>query len=912
MLTLELLGPARVRRDGDVVTRFRSRKALVLLAVLAGSPGPVLRSSLVALLWPDSPPQAGRAELSRLLFDLRQRLGAALTADRHTVSLAGDDVEHDLDRLEQAVAARTPAGWAEGVHLYRGPLLADVEVADPELALWLDVERARHARRVSELLERLTSAALGRGDRHGVLTWTQRWLQHDPHDERAHRFRLRELAAAGRAGAALREHQALSDRLVRELGARPDPETERLVDDIRGGRLLPRARRLTPLEAPLTALLGRQALLDRVLDAVTGPDRRLVTLLGPGGVGKTRLAQEVALLVDSSGEAAVALVELAAVNDMAEVPEVLRAALRLEPRGDPVAALVEALAGQPVLLVLDNLEQIPASGTPIRALLHQLPALRVLATSRGPLRIRGELQVPVPPLDADAGAALFTARAQEAGQSTAELRDDPETLAQLCGLLDGLPLAIELAAAQLRRSTAAALLRRLGSDLPDLPALEADRPDRHRSLRATVTWSAELLSGAARTLFADLAVARGGVGEVLARRLAGPEAERLLDELLDAGLLQVQRSDPPRLGLLPTVAAVAHDELVQRGRLDVARDRHAAVLLQLAEESARPGLVGGTDQVDRLSLLEAERDNLRAALQHVGAGPADALPRWVDALIPTWLLRRNPRDAVLWLRAVLERAGELDDRTVAAACSLVVMFAPLVVGSDVEPEATRLEGLRPGPVVDAWRLAARAATAGHRADTAAFAVAAAAAAAAAREAGLPQLELMQRLSLAALDQGDGRTEGRHSAEGLALSIAVDDVVWRPTLLSSVARVALSQGRTTDAARHLTEALGLGRRLGTTSTIRYMLLWAVQLALAVDRPTTGGQLLGAMEVFDHRSSERWLITVRGIRQETRTAVEEALGPAGTAEAVAAGHRLSLTAVIDLVAGLGAAGAPGSPP
>ncbi|MFJ7960187.1 ATP-binding protein [Streptomyces sp. NPDC096319] len=635
-MIFRLLGPLTVTGAAGAVGAPKVRALLARLLLDAGRTVPVER--LVDGLYGDEPPAGVQGALQAQVSRLRRALPPGVTVEfspgGYRLAVADPAADVDVLRFEalaregaRAAAAGDPGRAAallrEGLGLWRGAALADVRDAPfaAGQAARLDALRL-------DAVEEWAAAELAAGGDPAVLVReVERAVRAQPLRERLRGLQMRALGAAGRQAEALAVFEEVRAALAEELGADPSPELSAVhLEVLRGGAAAPE-RACPPLPAPLTDFVGRERERERLAALVTAA--RLVTLVGPGGAGKTRLALEVG--AGLPGE--VRFVDLGAVTGgsgaayggsgvvAGEVAEAFAAALGV--RG--AARLEAALAGRPVLLIADNCEHVVAeTAVLVRRLLAACPGLRVLTTSREALGITGESLLPLGALEPGAAQELFVRRAAAVRPGfTGHAR-----VAELCAGLDGLPLAVELAAARLRTLSVEELADGLGERFELLSRGDRTAPERHRTLRAVVEWSWSLLEPGERELAARLSVFRGGATAETVARVCGADGATLAS-LVEKSLVEVR--DDGRHRMLETIRAYAAERLPHD---DPAPAAHLAHYRDLAE-AADPELRGAA-QLEWLARLDAEDANLRAALRR--AAPEDGL-RLVAALSPYWWLR---------------------------------------------------------------------------------------------------------------------------------------------------------------------------------------------------------------------------------------------------------------------------------
>ncbi|WP_433273919.1 BTAD domain-containing putative transcriptional regulator [Actinosynnema sp. CS-041913] len=660
-----VLGPLAVTADGTPVEIGGTRVRALLIRLALGAGRVVTVEELAHALWPDDKPADEVGAVRSLVSRLRRALPdpAALRSAHggYCLDLPPDAVDaHEFDRLARAARRALASGDAatartlgrEALDLWRGPALADVAGVPFAVGYVAGLDEARLA-----AFEDAAEADLACGPgRHLVTELTDLAARH-PLRERLQALLLRALFAAGRPAEALAAYEDVRRKLADELGADPGPELRETYQEILRAEP-PDQPRAGNLRMPLTSFLGRAEDLDRLDDLVTR--HRLVTLVGPGGAGKTRLATTAAARLPHGAW----LVELAPVTDPADVATAVLGALGLReqrtvdrPVGqlDTMGRLVQTLSRTESVLVLDNCEHlVDAAARLADELLGRCPGLRVLATSREPLGVIGEAIVPVPPLDDPTAVRLLAERAAAVRPGFAVTDDNAPVLAEICRRLDGLPLAVELAAARLRSLTPDQLAARLDDRFRLLTGGSRTALPRHQTLRAVVAWSWDLLTPAERDFAERLTVFPAGIDLEAAEHLAGEDAFDLLTALVDKSLLHVV--DGGRYRMLETIREYGLERLGESGRVRAARAEHAEYYRDLAE-TAEPHL-RGEEQLSWLARLEAERDNVLAALHFAAdCGDADTAVRIAAAMSMFWTMRGNRADSVGWFRLALAVPG---------------------------------------------------------------------------------------------------------------------------------------------------------------------------------------------------------------------------------------------------------------
>ena len=624
-----LLGPLFVSTDGEPIALGGQKRRALLAVLLLEANQVVSRDRLIDALWGEDPPETARNTIQVYISQLRKLLpdGALETAPPgYRLVIEADSVDlFEFMRLSEegriALRAADAAGAADALRaalaLWRGAPLADLPWEPFAQAEIVRLEELRLA-----ALEDRIEADLALG-RHGQLVIElERLVAEQPFRERLRAQLMLALYRSGRQTDALAVYQRGRRTLVDELGIEPSESLRHLERAILAhdpALNVTQAGAMSPRRAPTppTPLLGRERELASLADVVRQEDTRLVTLTGTGGIGKTRLALELVRRLAPEFRHGSAVASIATLREPTLVAGAILEALGIPEVGsNPEEEVIRALADSELLLLIDNFEQVLPAASSIARLLDGTPGLKVIVTSRAPLRVAAEREVPVPPLADDEAAELFIARAQAADPNFALSERNAGAVAEICARLEGLPLAIELAAARTKLLPPVALLSRLGNRLELLTGGRRDAPQHQQTLRMTLDWSYDLLEPDAQRLFVRLGVFAGGCTLASAEAVCGDDASVLegLSALVDESLVRQRETDTgePRFSMLEIVREYALERLSDSGDGDETRRRHLEHFVLLAEE-AEPKLAD-RDQIAWFARLEDEHDNLRAAL----------------------------------------------------------------------------------------------------------------------------------------------------------------------------------------------------------------------------------------------------------------------------------------------------------
>ena len=699
-LELTLLGAPEARIDGEPVTGFRSKRAQALLFYLAVSGHPHTRPALAGLLWGEFAESQARVNLNKTLSNLRELVGDHLLIDRDTVAF---DLEsaHELDVTRFVVAATAALAQGDRTGLiqvadsYRGDFLSGFYVHDaPAFETWLLHERARLRELILQVLYAVADQA-AQGDLAQALVYTRRILALEPWREEAHRQLMLLLAQSGERSAALNQYGLCRQVLADELAVEPAAKTTELYYRIRSGEIEPIARTARPAPATalpalspapppprlppqLTPFVGRNEEVTLLVERLRDPACRLLTLVGPGGIGKTRLAVEVAQrLVDAQPDTGdfpdgVVFVALAAVDSVSGAVAAIAAALGYHFQGQDGAQqqLLDFLRPRQMLIVLDNVEQLLDGAGLLSALLAAAPGIHLLVTTREALNLQeawfhplaglafpdqtGELAQPIAAYDA---VQLFVQSARRA-RSDFALAEDEESVVRICRLVGGMPLALELAAAWLHLLPAAKIAHEIERGIDILAARHQNLPERHRSLRAVLEQTWAMLSPAEAAVARRLALFQGGFEQQAAEAVAGATLLALAG-LVEKALLRATATG--RYHMHELLRQFAAEQLAaDPAEQSAMRGRHAAYFL--AYLTQREPLLMGKEQSHALAEISAEIANILAGWQQAVAHlDLAALEPAVDALYRYYWIHGRAQEGAELLAQAAARLSAIDE-----------------------------------------------------------------------------------------------------------------------------------------------------------------------------------------------------------------------------------------------------------
>jgi predicted ATPase/DNA-binding SARP family transcriptional activator len=677
-LRIDLLGGFRVSAGKTTVDEaaWRLRKARGLVKLLSLTPEHCLhREQVIEALWPDREATAASNNLRQALFVARRALDSCgedgsgrIALVRDVLTLATEGLCIDVEQFEVAATEAEHAPSVEryrsAIDLYGGELLPEDRFDE-----WVMGRRRALTEQHLSLLVGLAALLQRAGEHAAAVAALQQVLVKEPLHERAHRELMRIYALTGRRQRGLAQFHLLRETLRREFEDDPEDDTRRLYQDILTRSLgaeeapetTPAARRADPvpwqpgnLPLQLTSFVGRERELREVIG--TARRHRMLTLTGPGGCGKTRLALEVAAALRREAGDGVWLVELAGLARGAAVPQAVGSALGVKSRSGrpPDEAIAAHVCERHMVVMLDNCEHVVnACARLVEGLLMKCPNLRVLATSREPLHIAGEVDWRVPSLSPSEAASLFADRASSVSSRFAISADNSAAVAEVCRRVDGIPLAIELAAARIGVLSPAQIAERLRDSLAVLAAGRRTALTRQQTLTATLDWSHELLDDEERMVFRRLGTFAGSCDLDAVEGVCEGWLD-VLARLVDKSLVVAEEQDGvARYRLLDTVRHYARERLAGAGEERRLKARHRAHYLRIAEQ-----LEPAVDSTDARRQLAREVDELRLALVTALRAEPEVALRLAAALWRFWHDRGDLTEGARWLEEALSAAPE--------------------------------------------------------------------------------------------------------------------------------------------------------------------------------------------------------------------------------------------------------------
>jgi predicted ATPase/DNA-binding SARP family transcriptional activator len=876
------------------------KKQRAVLALLLLRPGEVVADDeFLEALWGDGPVGAGaKRTLQVYVSNLRAACGRERVARRGPgyILLAGPD-EVDSLRFERLVAegrhhlaearpAEAVDALVQALGLWRGPALADFAYEPWALNEARRLEEAKLA-----ATEARFEAELELGRHAELVPALEALAAEHPYREAIARRLMLALYRSGRQADALDVYQATRSRLVDELGIDPGAELQALYRAILNqdpGLATPAAAPTRPagnLPTPVSSFVGREDHLADATDLLSAT--RLITVTGPGGAGKTRFALELASRLRGSFADGAFWVPLATLRDPRLVLDAVAQAI------GATAALETEIGTKRMLLVLDNFEQVVDAASHVAALLTACPNLTAITTSRELLRVRGEVEYALPPLSVGDGTALFCDRARI---------DESESIAAICSRLDGLPLAIELAAARTSLLSPEQLLERLSERL-DLLKGGRDVEPRQQTLRATIAWSFDLLASEERTTFSRLGVFVGGCTLEVAEGVCDAELETIAS-LLDKNL--VRRRDG-RVVMLETIREFALGQLEASGEADAIFLRHAEWCLRLAEETA-PRL-HGREQSESLDVLEAEHDNLRSALSWAhGTGRAELALRLTAALQSLWYMHGHLDEGCRWFELALSASDgqpvDLRARILQGASVFAATQEGWERGQELALQALDLYRELGDQRGIALGLRELGATAVHRGDLEAAKRFYAESVECLRELDDPVLLATNIANLGDVALREGRLDeaAEYTRAALEIQRSTGNSFGAMVSLSNLGFISVVAGRDEEARLALEECMLIARRIRSTDNLGYAYEGLAAVAAARAQWELAARLLGRAEAIRYATATALEVSEQTVHEQTVVALAAVLGEDELASAVAAGWAMSDEETISLVEAL----------
>jgi predicted ATPase/DNA-binding SARP family transcriptional activator len=689
-LALHFLGPPQLYLNNEPVTADR-RKALALLAYLAVEGGKQTRDSLSALLWPDYDQSKAFTNLRHTLWEIQQTIGEGwIHADRETIGL-NTDVDIALDvhqfesllaqsRVQESPSLRIPL-LSDAAKLYRNHFLTGFSLKDAlgfnEWA-FAQSEELRHKLAIALTLLVESHCTLNQAE--SAIPYARRLITLDPLNEAAHRQLMEVYLQAGQHSAALKQYQACEQLLRKELGIDPQPETRNLYKKIRKGELKAgpvekETEKVTPqtnLPSQLSTFIGRDQQQDQITNLIA--KHRLVTLVGAGGIGKTRLALQMGQKLLNHYPNGVWFIGLDSLSDPTLVPQTIASVfnVRESPNRPITETLIDSLLEKTALLIFDNCEHLlEACAQLIATLLQICPNLKILATSRETLNLPGEAIYYMPPLSIPEqdvameglteyeSIRLFTERAALAQSSFTLKKENARTVVEICRKVDGIPLALELAAARVNMLKVEEILKQLNDSFALLASDSRTILPRQQTLQASMDWSWGLLNESEQVFLQQLSVFAGGWTLESAQAVCEGDVLGLISALVKKSLIVVHQETrrETRYRFHEIVRAYALEKLVQSGNQENIRTRHLNYFVHLSKQAELE--LRGPTRVEWMERLNEERNNIRAALHWADKTDVEAGLHLSSRLMRYWE-SSNLQEGRQWLKNFIHKPESKD------------------------------------------------------------------------------------------------------------------------------------------------------------------------------------------------------------------------------------------------------------
>jgi len=706
-LELTLLGQADIRLNGQSLMGFYSGKAQALLFYLAVTGQTHTRPALAGLLWADMPEDDALMNLRQVLTNLRKLVGDHLTITRQTVSFNRDsDYWLDVEAFQAGGEIASDGGDIEkvrqAVDLYRGDLLAGFYVRDGQaFEEWVLTQQARLRELALETLQKLTAYFVRKGDYRNGIAYSRRLLALEPWHEEVHRRLMLLLARSGQRSAALAQFQTCRQVLAEELGVEPATETLALYHRIQAAQTAQRPN----LPRQLTSFIGRQTELAKIQHLLLDePDCRLLTLVGPGGIGKTRLALAAATQAFETFPQEIAFISLAPIGEVEFIVPAIAEALHVTFYGqtDPKTQLLDYLSQKTLLLVVDNFEHLLDGANLLTEILSHAPDVTLLVTSRERLNLREEWVYEVQGLAFPAGDSwlsevsktsevltsysavqLFLQRARQTEVSFTPSTAEMAGIGRICQLMEGMPLGLELAAPWIRTLSCGEIAAEIEHSLNFLTTPLQNVPERHRSLWVVFEQSWGRLSAAEQTVLQQLSVFQGGCTLEAAKRVTGATLA-VLSALVDKALLR--RTNTGRYTIHELLRQFSEAKLQVAGQVTTARNNQSSYYIDFLHQ--READLKGRRQITALDEIETDFGNVRVAWQWaVSCKNYEAVGRALESLFCFCNMRNRYQEILELLRLGREQLAPEIGEQPHPVWGRVIARAPIAGRVFIEPLA---------------------------------------------------------------------------------------------------------------------------------------------------------------------------------------------------------------------------------